>query len=106
MLIWSRQGNWIGREWVWRTPTEPCVLQRKSVVHKSFGEEQVVGNRQEGNVSEKLKSLNILKFGKVGIRLFVDLFHRMKDSKDFGFQDQIQGDVVSIPSRVTEGYHS
>ena len=57
-------------------------------------------------MSEKLKSLNILKFGKIGIRLFIDLFHRMKDSKNFGFQDQIQGDVVSIPSRVTEGYHS
>ena len=43
MLIWSRQGNWIGQEWIWRIPTEPCALQRKSVVHKSFGEEQVVG---------------------------------------------------------------
>jgi|TARA_Y100000310_G_scaffold329905_1_gene400576 four helix bundle protein len=39
----------------------------------------------------------------MGVWLSVDICHSLKDSKVYGFKDQIQQAAVSIPSNIAEG---
>jgi four helix bundle protein len=46
---------------------------------------------------------DILSWQK-GIDLTVDIYNIFKSHRDFGFKDQIQRAVLSIPNNIAEGY--
>ena len=50
---------------------------------------------------EKFEDLNIWQ---EGVEIAVDVYALFKDSKDFGFRDQVQRSAISIPSNIAEGY--
>ncbi len=50
---------------------------------------------------ETIRSFEDLEVWKEGMRLSVQLY---KLFKDYGFRDQIQRAVISIPSNISEGY--
>ncbi len=54
-----------------------------------------------GNKIEKFEDLQIWQDS---VTIAVEIYALFKDSKDFGFRDQIQRSSVSIPSNIAEGY--
>ena len=50
---------------------------------------------------EKFEDLNV---GKESMSLTVELYDSLKDCRDYGFRDQIQRSMVSIPSNIAEGF--
>ena len=54
-----------------------------------------------GNKIERFEDLQIWKDS---VTIAVEVYALFKDSKDFGFRDQIQRSSVSVPSNIAEGY--
>jgi len=54
-----------------------------------------------GGKNEKFEDL---KIWQDGIEMAVDVYALFKNSKDFGFRDQIQRSSVSISSNIAEGF--
>jgi four helix bundle protein len=46
---------------------------------------------------------DILSWQK-GIHLTIDVYKTFKNNRDFGFKDQIQRAVLSVPNNIAEGY--
>jgi four helix bundle protein len=44
-----------------------------------------------------------LEVWKQSVRLCADLYIHLKDSKEYGFKDQITRSALSIPSNIAEG---
>ena len=51
-----------------------------------------------------MDALENLQVWKRSCRLSADLFGTMRDSKDFGFKDQITRSAISVPANIAEGY--
>ena len=54
-----------------------------------------------GNKIERFEDLQIWQDS---VTIAVEIYALFKDSKDFGFCDQIQRSSVSVPSNIAEGY--
>ncbi|MDE3057880.1 MAG: four helix bundle protein [Bacteroidota bacterium] len=52
----------------------------------------------------KIEKFEDLKVWKDSMRLATEIYKQMKDSRDYGYRDQIQRASVSIPSNIAEGY--
>lgn len=52
----------------------------------------------------KVEKFEDLDVWKEGVRLSVDIYQILKDCRDYGFKDQVQRSVVSIPSNISEGF--
>jgi four helix bundle protein len=53
---------------------------------------------------DSTKSFEELEVWKTGIALSIQIFELFKSCTNFGFRDQIQRSVVSIPSNIAEGF--
>ena len=53
---------------------------------------------------EQVKSFEDLLVWKEGVRLSLEIYSLLKNSKDFGLRDQMQRSSVSIPSNIAEGF--
>lgn len=53
---------------------------------------------------DSIKCFEELEVWKTGIALSVQIFELFKNCHNFGFRDQIQRSVVSIPSNIAEGF--
>ncbi len=49
-------------------------------------------------------SFEDLEVWKMAVRLSVELYGHFRDSKDFGFRDQITRSGLSVPSNIAEGF--
>jgi four helix bundle protein len=49
-------------------------------------------------------SFEDLHIWQEGIKLCVDVYHILKDNKNFGLRDQIQRSAISVPSNIAEGF--
>ena len=57
-----------------------------------------------GMMKNRVESFEDLVVWKESVRLSIEVYQLLKDSKDFGLRDQIQRSSVSIPSNIAEGY--
>jgi four helix bundle protein len=55
-------------------------------------------------MNDKIEKFEDLRIWPDGVSLAVDVYTLFKDSRDFGFRDQIQRSAVSVPSNIAEGY--
>jgi len=55
-------------------------------------------------MKDKIEKFEDLKIWQDSVTIAVEIYALFKDSKDFGFRDQIQRSSVSIPSNIAEGY--
>jgi four helix bundle protein len=55
-------------------------------------------------MKNKIEKFEDLKIWQDGVSMAVDIYALFKDSRDFGFRDQIQRSAVSVPSNIAEGY--
>lgn len=55
-------------------------------------------------MKKKIEKFEDLVIWQNGVDIAVDIYALFKNSKDFGFRDQIQRSSVSIPSNIAEGY--
>ncbi|MFA6400216.1 MAG: four helix bundle protein [Salinivirgaceae bacterium] len=55
-------------------------------------------------MENEIKNFEDLKIWQEGVDLAVTTYSLFKDSKDWGFRDQIQRSSVSIPSNIAEGF--
>lgn len=55
-------------------------------------------------MKKKIEKFEDLVIWQDGVTIAVDIYALFKNSKDFGFRDQIQRSSVSIPSNIAEGY--
>lgn len=53
---------------------------------------------------EKYAGFEDLEIWKEGMRLCISVYQVLNECRDYGFKDQIQRAVVSIPSNIAEGY--
>ncbi|MDR2510913.1 MAG: four helix bundle protein [Bacteroidales bacterium] len=53
---------------------------------------------------ENKNTFENLEIWKESMNLCVQIYELMKNSKDFGFKDQIQRAAVSVPSNIAEGF--
>jgi four helix bundle protein len=53
---------------------------------------------------DSTKSFEELEVWKTGVALSIQIFELFKSCTNFGFRDQIQRSVVSIPSNIAEGF--
>ena len=53
------------------------------------------------NEVHKFEDLNVWK---EAMRLACDIYHELKNCKEFGLRDQMQRSAVSIPSNIAEGF--
>ena len=60
-------------------------------------------NEHNGN-TKTVKGFEDLEVWKNAMQLVVAVYAEFKESKDYGFKDQIQRASVSIPSNIAEGY--
>jgi four helix bundle protein len=55
-------------------------------------------------MSGRIEKFEDLLVWKEAMRLSVQLYRCLKDCKNYGFRDQIQRSVISIPSNIAEGF--
>ncbi len=55
-------------------------------------------------MENKIEKFEDLKIWQDSVTIAVDVYALFKESKDFGFRDQIQRSSVSVPSNIAEGY--
>ncbi len=55
-------------------------------------------------MENKIEKFEDLKIWQDSVTIAVDIYSLFKESKDFGFRDQIQRSSVSVPSNIAEGY--
>jgi len=55
-------------------------------------------------MNSKISIFEDLDVWKESMNLSVEIYKHFKDSRDYGFRDQIQRACVSIPSNISEGY--
>ena len=55
-------------------------------------------------MKNKIEKFEDLVIWQKGVDIAVEVYALFKDSKDFGFRDQIQRSSVSISSNIAEGY--
>lgn len=55
-------------------------------------------------MKNKIEKFEDLRIWQDGVSIAVDIYGLFKESKDFGFRDQVQRSAVSIPSDIAEGY--
>ena len=55
-------------------------------------------------MKNKIEKFEDLRIWQDGVSVAVDIYALFKDSRDFGFRDQIQRAAVSVPSNIAEGY--
>ena len=54
---------------------------------------------------KKIEKFEDLIIWQNGVDIAVEIYRLFKNSKDFGFRDQIQRSSVSVPSNIAEGYY-
>ena len=55
-------------------------------------------------MTSKIEKFEDLEVWKESMRLATRVYECLKDTRDFGFRDQMQRSAVSIPSNIAEGY--
>lgn len=55
-------------------------------------------------MKDKIEKCEDLNSWQEGIDIVVKVYSALKDCKDYGLRDQMQGAVVSIPSNIAEGF--
>lgn len=55
-------------------------------------------------MKKKIEKFEDLVIWQDGVDIAVEIYALFKNSKDFGFRDQIQRSSVSVPSNIAEGY--
>jgi four helix bundle protein len=63
-----------------------------------------MGTGRQKKRAEKIQKFEDLEVWQLGVRLSIDLYTDLRDSKDYGFRDQMQRAAISIPSNIAEGY--
>jgi len=55
-------------------------------------------------MKKKIEKFEDLVIWQDGVTIAVEIYALFKNSKDFGFRDQVQRSSVSVPSNIAEGY--
>ena len=53
---------------------------------------------------ERIQRFEDLNVWKESVKLAIDIYKTLRQSKDFGLRDHIQRSVVSVPSNIAEGF--
>ncbi len=53
---------------------------------------------------QKIERFEDLNIWQDGVDIAADIYHHLKECKDFGLRDQLQRSAVSIPSNIAEGF--
>jgi four helix bundle protein len=61
-------------------------------------------NQHDTIMKNKIEKFEDLRIWQDDVSMAVDIYGLFKDSRDFGFRDQIQWSAVSVPSNIAEGY--
>lgn len=57
-------------------------------------------------MKKKIEKFEDLVIWQDGVEIAIEVYALFKNSKDFGFRDQIRRSLVSVPSNIAEGYDS